>query len=166
MAFEPGVKARAAIAIARAQRLAVDRHASTATADGGCSAPRSSARRLVQGLRQTAPARRLPSVLLLLTGVLGSGDPQYHSDARIGLLGCTRRGQSGKGSRRAEELPNKRMQLTKLRAAPVWQAEVPPCAPAGGTHGGTASQLIRSVGQTEQGSMPRTRTPVHTVRTR
>jgi len=41
--------------------------------------------------------------------------------------------------------PNKRMQLTKLRAAPVWQAEVPPCAPAGGTDGGTASQLIRSV---------------------
>ena len=26
---------------------------------------------------------------------------------------------------------NKRMQLTKLRAAPVLQAEVPPCAPAG-----------------------------------
>jgi len=25
--------------------------------------------------------------------------------------------------------PNKRMQLTKLRAAPVRQAEVPPCAP-------------------------------------
>jgi hypothetical protein len=44
--------------------------------------------------------------------------------------------------------PNKRMQLTKLRAAPVWQAEVPPCAPAGRTGGGTASQLIRSVGQT------------------
>ena len=27
--------------------------------------------------------------------------------------------------------PNKRMQLTKLRTAPVWRAEVPPCAPAG-----------------------------------
>jgi hypothetical protein len=40
---------------------------------------------------------------------------------------------------------NKRMQLTKLRAAPVWQAEVPPCAPAGQLDGGTASQLIRSV---------------------
>ncbi len=40
---------------------------------------------------------------------------------------------------------NKRMQLTKLTAAPVWQAEVPPCAPAGCTDGGTASQLIRSV---------------------
>jgi hypothetical protein len=37
------------------------------------------------------------------------------------------------------------MQLTKLRAAPVRQAEVPPCAPAGGMDGGTASQLIRSV---------------------
>jgi hypothetical protein len=43
------------------------------------------------------------------------------------------------------ERPNKRMQLTKLRAAPVWQAEVPPCAPAGRMDGGTASQLIRSV---------------------
>jgi hypothetical protein len=41
--------------------------------------------------------------------------------------------------------PNKRMQLTKLRAAPVWQPEVPPCAPAGEIDGGTASQLIRSV---------------------
>jgi hypothetical protein len=43
--------------------------------------------------------------------------------------------------------PNKRMQLTKLRAAPVRAYKVPPCAPAGGTDGGTASQLIRSVGQ-------------------
>jgi len=42
------------------------------------------------------------------------------------------------------------MQLTKLRAAPVWQAEVPPCAPAGQTDGGTASQLIRSVRRTVQ----------------
>jgi hypothetical protein len=47
---------------------------------------------------------------------------------------------------------NKRMQLTKLRAAPVRQAEVPPCAPAGGTDGGTASQLIRSVLRTHQGA--------------
>jgi hypothetical protein len=37
------------------------------------------------------------------------------------------------------------MQLTKLRAAPERQAEVPPCAPAGETDGGTASQLIPSV---------------------
>ena len=44
--------------------------------------------------------------------------------------------------------PNKRMQLTKLRAAPVRQAEVPPCAPAGAMDGGTASQLIRGVRQT------------------
>jgi hypothetical protein len=44
--------------------------------------------------------------------------------------------------------PNKRMQLTKLRAAPVLQAEVPPCAPAGKMGGGTASQLIRGVGRT------------------
>jgi hypothetical protein len=42
-------------------------------------------------------------------------------------------------------LSDKRMQLTKLRAAPVPQAEVPPCAPAGQVDGGTASQLIRSV---------------------
>jgi hypothetical protein len=47
--------------------------------------------------------------------------------------------------------PNKRMQLTKLRAAPVWQAEVPPCAPAGRVDGGTASQLIRSVRRTRRG---------------
>ena len=39
----------------------------------------------------------------------------------------------------------KRMQLTKLRAAPVRRAEVPPCAPAGQTDGGTASQMIRGV---------------------
>jgi hypothetical protein len=43
------------------------------------------------------------------------------------------------------------MQLTKLRAAPVLQAEVPPCAPAGKTDGGTASQLIASVGWTNRG---------------
>ena len=53
-------------------------------------------------------------------------------------------------------LPNKRMQLTKLRAAPVRQAEVPPCAPAGKTDGGTASQLIRSVRPTRGGSWVRT----------
>jgi hypothetical protein len=43
------------------------------------------------------------------------------------------------------------MQLTKLRAAPVLRAEVPPCAPAGETDGGTASQLIRSVRRTPIG---------------
>jgi hypothetical protein len=48
-------------------------------------------------------------------------------------------------------LPNKRMQLTKLRAAPVWRAEVPPCAPGGEMDGGTASQLIRRVGWTNWG---------------
>jgi hypothetical protein len=46
---------------------------------------------------------------------------------------------------------NKRMQLTKLRAAPERRAEVPPCAPAGQSDGGTASQLIRSVGRTHLG---------------
>src|SRR5512139_1843741 len=47
--------------------------------------------------------------------------------------------------------PNKRMQLTKLRAAPVLQTEVPPCAPAGRMDGGTASQLIASVLRTIAG---------------
>ena len=50
------------------------------------------------------------------------------------------------GPRRSKKRANKRMQLTKLRAAPVLQAEVPPGAPAGRMDGGTASQLIRSVG--------------------
>ena len=49
---------------------------------------------------------------------------------------------------------NKRMQLTKLRAAPVLQAEVPPCAPAAGTDGGTASQLIRGVFSSERRNIP------------
>jgi hypothetical protein len=40
---------------------------------------------------------------------------------------------------------NKRMQLTKLRAAPERRDKVPPCAPAGRANGGTASQLIRRV---------------------
>ena len=40
---------------------------------------------------------------------------------------------------------NKRMQLTKLVAAPERQAVVPPRAPAGKTDGGIASQLIRRV---------------------
>jgi len=42
------------------------------------------------------------------------------------------------------------MQLTTLRAAPERQAEVPPCVSVGQTGGGTASQLIRSVGQTKK----------------
>jgi hypothetical protein len=46
------------------------------------------------------------------------------------------------------EPPNKRMQLTKLRAAPERPDKVPPCAPAGQIDGGTASQLIRGVGRT------------------
>src|SRR5512139_1000105 len=45
---------------------------------------------------------------------------------------------------------NKRMQLTKLRAAPERQDKVPPCAPAGGMDGGTASQLIRGVRRTSR----------------
>jgi hypothetical protein len=47
--------------------------------------------------------------------------------------------------------PNKRMQLTKLRAAPERPHKVPPCAPAGMTDGGTASQLIASVRWTSLG---------------
>jgi hypothetical protein len=48
----------------------------------------------------------------------------------------------------ATRQPAKRMQLTKLRAAPVLQADVPPCAPTGEADGGTASQLIRGVRST------------------
>ena len=44
------------------------------------------------------------------------------------------------------EPSNKRMQLPKLRAAPVLQAKVPPCAPAGWMDGVTASQLIPVLG--------------------
>jgi len=40
---------------------------------------------------------------------------------------------------------NKRMQLTKLRAAPERQGKVPPCARAASMDAGTASQLIRRV---------------------
>ncbi len=61
---------------------------------------------------------------------------------------CTWRGGKASDSRGTECAagpPNKRMQLTKLRAAPVLQTEVPPCAPAVQMDGGTASQLIRSV---------------------
>jgi hypothetical protein len=36
----------------------------------------------------------------------------------------------------------------EAQGAPVWPAEVPPCAPAGRMDAGTASQLIRSVGLT------------------
>jgi hypothetical protein len=52
------------------------------------------------------------------------------------------------------------MQLTMLRAAPVGQAEVPPCAPAGESDGGTASQLIRSVGRTNGGQDKETDTGI------
>jgi len=62
----------------------------------------------------------------------------YHNPSRLEAPGAT--------------VPhNKRMQLTKLRAAPVLQAEVPPCAPAGEMDGGTASQLIASVLRTAVG---------------
>jgi hypothetical protein len=37
-----------------------------------------------------------------------------------------------------------------IRAAPERQDKVPPCAPAGQTDGGTASQLIRSVRPTRE----------------
>jgi hypothetical protein len=48
------------------------------------------------------------------------------------------------------EPQNKRMQLTKLRAAPERRPEVPPCAPAGEMDGGSASQLIRRVRRTAE----------------
>jgi len=57
-------------------------------------------------------------------------------------------GSSTRPSSRKTVPPNKWMQLTKLRAAPVPQAQVPPCAPVGRTDGGTVSQLIRGVGPT------------------
>ncbi len=44
--------------------------------------------------------------------------------------------------------PNTGMKLTKLRAAPVWPAEVPPCAFRRFAAARTASQLIPGVGQT------------------
>jgi hypothetical protein len=73
-------------------------------------------------------------------------------DSNIQLPVCSRQGVGWTTS------PNKRMQLTKLRAAPVRQAEVPPSAPAGETDGGTASQLIRSVRRTERlGGTPQIR---------
>jgi hypothetical protein len=56
--------------------------------------------------------------------------------------------QASRASEGARRPPNKRMQLTKLRAAPERQGKVPPCAPAGQMDGGTASQLIRSVRRT------------------
>jgi hypothetical protein len=43
--------------------------------------------------------------------------------------------------------PNKRMQLTRLRAALERQGRVPRCAFAGETDAGTALRLIRSVGR-------------------
>ena len=65
------------------------------------------------------------------------------------LLWLSEGGTAERDRAQATTPPNKRMQLTKLRAAPVLQAEVPPCAPAGGMDGGTASQLIRGVGRTK-----------------
>ena len=77
-------------------------------------------------------------------GVLGVADqePTYQGRVTSFSLGAARP-------------PNKRMQLTKLRAAPERQDEVPPCAPAGETDGGTASQLIRGVRRTGEGGMQR-----------
>ncbi len=45
--------------------------------------------------------------------------------------------------------PNKGMKLTKLRAAPVRRAEVPPCARSVQSGAGTASQLIPGVRPTQ-----------------
>jgi hypothetical protein len=51
---------------------------------------------------------------------------------------------------------NKRMQLTKLRAAPERRDKVPPCARAARMDAGTASQLIRGVRAVRR---PRSRWP-------
>jgi hypothetical protein len=57
-----------------------------------------------------------------------------------------RTGQGGRtGQASMALLSNKGMKLTKLRAAPVRRAEVPPCARAAGMDAGTASQLIPGV---------------------
>ena len=62
-------------------------------------------------------------------------------------------GRQRRPTGRARALPNNAMQLTKLRAAPGRAYKVPPCAPAGQTGGGTASQLIASVRRTKCGSV-------------
>jgi hypothetical protein len=49
---------------------------------------------------------------------------------------------------------NKRMQLTKLVAAPERQDKVPPRARAARTDAGTASQLIRGVLRTRRPARP------------
>jgi hypothetical protein len=82
------------------------------------------------------------------TGEFGSGSTIPFRPAHP-LLGCIRPDNADNGDRRrAKELPNNAMQLTKLRAAPVLRAEVPPCARAARTDAGTASQLIASVRRT------------------
>jgi hypothetical protein len=77
-----------------------------------------------------------PSMRILPWSFTGRGQRRHHRDSSSPL----------------KMPPNKGMKLTKLRAAPVLQAEVPPCAPAGQTDGGTASQLIRSVLRTRGGA--------------
>ncbi len=71
---------------------------------------------------------------------------QISGEFHHGLLGCTGAAEHLSGPRLSTRI--KRMQLTKLRAAPVLRAEVPPCAAAGQTDGGTAPQLIRGVRRT------------------
>jgi hypothetical protein len=78
--------------------------------------------------------------------VPGTTEQRYHS-----VCCCWPHGLPGAVStavRGGSTPPNKRMQLTKLRAAPERQDKVPPCAPAGQMDGGTASQLIRRVRRT------------------
>ncbi len=100
----------------------------------------------------------LPGAIMRAHGVVSLG-----SNTRVWRLGGSREGpviEWYDACLRADQdswiaryawatgLPNNAMQLTKLRAAPVQRAEVPPCAPAGRTDGGTASQLIASVRRT------------------
>jgi hypothetical protein len=56
---------------------------------------------------------------------------------RVGLMAKAIRKSST--AEHVQESPNKRMQLTKLRAAPERPDKVSPCAPAGRPDGGTAS---------------------------
>jgi hypothetical protein len=100
-----------------------------------------------------------PSARRPCPGAVVAGVGVVTSEAKL-VVGCTRRGIVMAGQRRYVKHPgrsNNAMQLTKLRAAPVLRAEVPPCAPAGGMDGGTASQLIASVRPTVGSSARRSR---------
>jgi hypothetical protein len=92
---------------------------------------------------------RIPGCVAAAVAVSSDLAVPFHSDRWIALLSCIRPGKARpRTMRRAKELPNKRMQLTKLSAAwlPEWTCRLMP-APAR-SDAGTASQLIRRVGRT------------------